>query len=195
MSYLEVCGLCSVSSDLSWRSEVGSEVDKALLRLVVFFVVLLVLSLFIWPLLTGECLSIASQSVSFLHCIELWRRCFLLSFFFTFFFFFFSVQLAFNPQEFRELLPFFDDLASQSDPDISARVLATISELLSLASAKEGSSFRSGPAMHWQWKKAFEHLSNGRQQEGVRELAVERDIWLAECVLGVCLLVLVLEVD
>jgi len=99
------------------------------------------------------------------------------------------------------LLHFLDEIALTSDPDQVPRVLvslalnlqkgipgfnvfcffpqASISEVLALMASREGGLLRSGPAGNQRWREAFDHLTNTRLKEGVREMAQERKAWMA----------------
>ena len=75
MSFFEVCHSCSLQDELSWRLEIGGEVDKVLLRLVGFlfsFAPFRSERFFFFFVPKGGCLPIVSQFASSLLSIELY---------------------------------------------------------------------------------------------------------------------------
>uniref|UniRef100_UPI0035901CB6 L-fucose kinase isoform X2 n=1 Tax=Myxine glutinosa TaxID=7769 RepID=UPI0035901CB6 len=79
----------------------------------------------------------------------------------------------------NEMLETLDDVASKTvAPGVLARALACQADLLAAAAGGRG-GLRCGPASNPAWRTALRALEAGQQAEGVRQLAIERQHWLA----------------
>ena len=64
-------------------------------------------------------------------------------------------------------------------PDICARVLACIADVLEVMAPKI-TLLRSGPSLNKEWKKAFQHLKDNELELGIKELLKVRQKWMTD---------------